>query len=468
MQEISIHEYIRAKTATENHATSSKSNLQFNKRISQCPYGRPISPAPPRSESSGAYSQKPIPDKDLLDDFLTRAFKDNAVSSQALSLNGMVLKGGKLSQRPDTPIPVARNPGTRAGPSLNALRLPSNMSSNQLPKEEEKQSPQFPSRSTTPSKRRRTAGFGDDLYDLDEDGDQSPNDSIKRFACPYFRRNPERHLECINLKMVRISDVKQHLKRRHTAPYPCPICSEGFSSLNLQGNHILQQTCSPGSGANWDSVSLASQKALQARFGKNLSPEAQWYGIWKILFGTPRNMPKPHLDGVVKEVIGILRGIWLDEGRRLISEFVEAKDQPPSYNDQLYQLLAGILDEVEARFEQKPSERISRKTSVGSERGPESTGVQLDTIFDPTTTEDPFPTDDRGGCVPSYNTAILPVDFSATASEVSEVSYQTSEFSFPGTQLLQTQYSYPDNPIPDFDFWDCNQQQPIPVDGAML
>ncbi|KAJ9429732.1 hypothetical protein QL093DRAFT_2167648 [Fusarium oxysporum] len=59
MQEVSIHEYIRAKTATENHATSSKSNLQFNKRISQCPYGRPISPAPPRSESSGAYSQKP-------------------------------------------------------------------------------------------------------------------------------------------------------------------------------------------------------------------------------------------------------------------------------------------------------------------------------------------------------------------------------------------------------------------------
>ncbi|KNB10826.1 hypothetical protein FOXG_10947 [Fusarium oxysporum f. sp. lycopersici 4287] len=141
---------------------------------------------------------------------------------------------------------------------------------NQFPKEEEKQSPQFPSRSTTPSKRRRTAGFGDDLYDLDEDGDQSPNDSIKRFACPYFRKNPERHLECINLKMVRISDVKQHLKRRHRAPYPCPICSEGFLSLNLQGNHILQQTCSPGSGANWDSVSLASQKALQARFRKNL------------------------------------------------------------------------------------------------------------------------------------------------------------------------------------------------------
>ncbi|KAF4457344.1 hypothetical protein F53441_673 [Fusarium austroafricanum] len=342
------------------------------------------------------------------------------------------------------------------------------MSNNEFPKEEEKQSPLFPARSTTPNKRRRAAGFGDELYDVDEDGYQNSNETVKKFACPYFRKNPERHLDCINLKMVRISDVKQHLKRRHTAPYPCPRCSEGFLSLNLQEDHILQQTCSLGSGANWDSVSLASQKALQARFGKGLSPEAQWYGIWKILFGVPRTMPKPHLDGVVKEVTGMLRGIWMDEGRQLISDFVQARDQPPSYNDQLYQLLARLLDEIDARFEQKPSERISRKTSIGSERSPEeSIGVQLD-ITSHLTTENPFATDDSQPCDPPYNTAILPLDFSATASEVSEVSYQTSEFSFTGTQLPQNQYSYTDLPISDFHFLDYSQQEPIAMDGAML
>ncbi|KAG5771239.1 hypothetical protein H9Q72_002147 [Fusarium xylarioides] len=264
--------------------------------------------------------------------------------------------------------------------------------------------------------------------------------------------------------MVRISDVKQHLKRRHTARYHCPICCEGFSSLNLQGSHILQQTCSPGSGANRDSVSLASQKALQARFGKTLSPEAQWYGIWVILFGELRPMPKPHLDGVVKEVIGILRGIWLDEGRRLISVFVETKDQPPSYNDQLYQLLAGVLDEVEARFEQKPSEKVSGKTSIIFEPSPdESAGVQLDTTSH-YVTEGP----DSQPLVAPYDTTSLSFDFSAAPSEVSEVSYQASEFSFSGTQLLQTQYSYTDNAISDHDLWDYSQQQHVPMGGAML
>ncbi|KAF5689615.1 hypothetical protein FCIRC_1310 [Fusarium circinatum] len=333
-----------------------------------------------------------------------------------------------------------------------------------MPKEEEKQSPQFPSRSSTPSKRRRTSGFGDDLYDLDEDGDQSPNDSIKRFACPYFRRDPERHLECINLKMVRISDVKQHLKRRHTARYPCTRCSEAFMSLNLLQDHIRQWSCSQGSGANWDSVSLASQKALQARFRKNLSPEAQWYGIWTILFGAPRTMPKPYLDGVVKEVIGILRGIWLDEGRRLISEFVQAQNQPPSCNDQLYQLLTGILDEVEARFEQEPSERVSSKTSIVSEPSPEeSAGVQLNASSSHIT-EGP----DIEALVAPYDTIAFSLDFSAAPSEVSEISYQTSEISFPGTQLFQSQYPYSDNTVSDFPFSDYNQEQHIPLGGAML
>lgn len=405
-----------------------------------------------------------VPNNNILKECLIRSLKEGAYSPQAASLNGMVLQGGKLSVRPDTPAPIARMPAVRGGLTLDVLRLTSNISRNQYQKEEEKQSPQFPPRSSTPSKRKRTVGSGDELYDLDEDGDQSPNDSVKRFACPYFRKDPERHIECINLKMVRISDVKQHLKRRHTAPYPCPKCSEGFISLNMQQEHILQQNCSQGSGANWDSVSLTSQKALQARFRKSLSSEAQWYGIWTILFGERRPMPNPHLDGVVKEVIGILRGIWLDEGRRLISEFVETKDQPPSYNDQLYQLLAGVLDEVEARFEQKPSEKVSSKTSVVSEPSPEeSAGVQLDTTSHHIT-EGP----DSLPFVAPYDTAYLSFDLSAALSEVSEVSYQTSELSFPGTQLFQPQFPYTDNTVSDFDFWDYSQQQTIAMDGAKL
>ncbi|KAF5604786.1 hypothetical protein FPANT_1379 [Fusarium pseudoanthophilum] len=391
--------------------------------------------------------------------------------ASAASSDSVILQGGKLSRRPDTPVPISQDSKIGGALSLDDLRLPLNISSNQLSKEEEKQSSQFPSRNSTPSKRRRTSGFGDDLYDLDENRDQSPNDSIKKFACPYFRKDPERHLECLNLKMIRIPDVKQHLKRRHTAPYPCPRCSKGFSSLNLQEEHILQQDCLLGSGANCDSVSLTSQKALQARFKKSLSPEAQWYGIWTILFGERQPMPKPHLDAVVQEVIGILRGKWLDEGQRRISEFVQAQDQPPSYNDQLCQLLAEILDGVEARFEQKPSDRSSRNPPVGLGHGlEESTGVQLVTTSDPTTTgEYSFPTDGSGDWFTPYDTAILSFDFSAAASEVSEISYQESELSsFPGAQLLQAQHPGPNKPVSDHDLFDYSQQQHDSMGGAML
>jgi hypothetical protein len=406
-----------------------------------------------------------VPNDDLSPDELLTELKENAFPTQTMSLNGAMLQGGKLSRRPDTPIPITRNSATRAGLLLNALRPPPKIANNQLPNEEEKQSPLYPSRSTTPNKKRRASGFAENLYDVDEDGCQNPNESVKKFACPYFRNDPERHIECINLKMVRISDVKQHLKRRHMARYPCPRCSEGFLSLNSQEEHILQQSCSPGSGTNWDSVSLASQKRLQARFSKNLSQEAQWYGIWKILFGAPRGqMPKPHLDGVVKEVIGILRGIWLDEGRQLIYEFVQGSDQPPDYTDQLYKLLARLLDEVEARFEQKPSGKVSSKASAISEPSPEeSSGVQLDAVSQYITEGV-----DSQSLVAPNDTATSMFDFSAAPSEVSEVSYQTSELGFPGTQPFQTQYSYPDNPVLDFPFPDYSLEQSVSIGGAML
>ncbi|KAF4436522.1 hypothetical protein FACUT_6380 [Fusarium acutatum] len=37
----------------------------------------------------------------------------------------------------------------------------------------------------------------------------------KAFACPYFRLDPVRHIECLSRKLYRIQDVKQHLSRRH-------------------------------------------------------------------------------------------------------------------------------------------------------------------------------------------------------------------------------------------------------------
>ncbi|KAM0354340.1 hypothetical protein ACHAPU_001384 [Fusarium lateritium] len=211
------------------------------------------------------------------------------------------------------------------------------------------------------TKRSRTVKS----YDADDVDDEAgghsnaedlENERVVQFACPYFRKCPAQHLECVNLKMPRISDVKQHLKRRHTTPFQCSKCCKEFSSSELLQDHVRLVVCPNVSEGNLESVSPEAQKLLKARFERGLSSTKQWHKIWEILFGPTIIAPRPQLDGVFKEVTEILRGTWKDEGRQIISDFVQTRDGSGVCEDKLYPLLLELLDRVEARFEHKSSE----------------------------------------------------------------------------------------------------------------
>ncbi|KAF5710536.1 hypothetical protein FMUND_9460 [Fusarium mundagurra] len=177
------------------------------------------------------------------------------------------------------------------------------------------------------------------------------NKRVETFACPYYRKDPERHLDCINLKMIRISDVKQHLKRRHTFNQLCTRCFEGFSSSEEYEGHILQQSCPIVECNNDYSVSPTAQEALKYRVDRSSSSEVQWHEMSKILFGKLGLSLNPYQDGVFKEITGIIRGIWKNEGQNIVSSLGETQSVPCA--DQLRPLWSEILTRVEDCFEQK-------------------------------------------------------------------------------------------------------------------
>ncbi|KAF4991830.1 hypothetical protein FDECE_13901 [Fusarium decemcellulare] len=214
----------------------------------------------------------------------------------------------------------------------------------------------------------------------DEDGDcrmsgddtdsKKPHDG-KSFACPYYRKDPLRHLDCINLKLNRIPDVKQHLKRRHTPSYSCQTCFEGFSELQAFENHLRFRNCAPRSeGANVDGVSPRAQELLKNRIDRRLSQKEQWHKIWKILFEDPETTQNPHLNNVVEEVIGIIRDFCKNDGNQVVSGYVQRQGLPPDSIDQLHPLLLELLDEVQVRFEQRPNESNLRESASMTDSSP--------------------------------------------------------------------------------------------------
>ncbi|KAF4496849.1 hypothetical protein FAGAP_7004 [Fusarium agapanthi] len=100
----------------------------------------------------------------------------------------------------------------------------------------------------------------------------------KAFACPYFRLDPVRHIECLSRKLYRIQDVKQHLSRRHYI--------KRDNSDNTRG------------------VNPRTQKVLKLRLDRRLSPEGQWHEIWRTLFNGTLPREGPYLGNSKEEIVG--------------------------------------------------------------------------------------------------------------------------------------------------------------------
>ncbi|KAJ4012031.1 hypothetical protein NW752_004426 [Fusarium irregulare] len=259
-----------------------------------------------------------------------------------------------------------------------------------------------------PQKKSRATRTPETIVEADGDcvQDEESNNvniCVESFACPFYRRHPERYFDCISLKMPRISDVKQHIKRRHMANYSCTRCSKGFSALKPFQEHVLQQDCSMDLSENIDGVSPATHDALKVRFERTLSPRDQWHKICKILFGDIDDDHNPYHQGVFKEITGIIRGIWTEEGQHIISNVQKTRDIPEYCADQLRPVVLELLARVETRFEQKVLEGNSKEHSNS-----------VESILErPTVDSKPGPTQ---GPSPAFQTNISPPDTALSSS----------------------------------------------------
>ncbi|RKL01434.1 hypothetical protein BFJ68_g5179 [Fusarium oxysporum] len=227
--------------------------------------------------------------------------------------------------------------------------------------------------SNAPQKKSRKTKSHNDVEESDRDHDYySGSGEVEKkkeetFACPFYRKDPVRFLECINLRMVTISTVKQHLKRRHAANSHCPVCNKGFPSSKVFEDHVRKGSCSRSKTNSLDSIPPHILDALRFRSDRRMSSMTQWHEIWVLLFGESDTTPKPLLDGIAKEMTGIIRDIWSQDGNQIVSNYVQTRGLPASSGEML-SLLLELLDRVEDRFENKPLLNESGKQLSGIKR----------------------------------------------------------------------------------------------------
>ncbi|KAK2617031.1 hypothetical protein QQS21_000125 [Conoideocrella luteorostrata] len=179
-------------------------------------------------------------------------------------------------------------------------------------------------------------------------------DDGSKFACPFYRLLPMRHIDCVNLRLTRIRDVKQHLYRRHTqTTFYCPLCYQSFTSPHSRDGHIRSLYCKRRHPSAVDGISEKARRRLSVRVDRDLPPDKQWYTIWDILFPGMPKPTTPYLGSVIDEIFGMLRDFWRQEHTRIAVDLFSTTCAPRGNHQMIETLVTEIFDKVQERFQQQ-------------------------------------------------------------------------------------------------------------------
>ncbi|KAF4454895.1 hypothetical protein F53441_2688 [Fusarium austroafricanum] len=176
----------------------------------------------------------------------------------------------------------------------------------------------------------------------------------RSYACPYFRLDPIRHIECLSRKLYRIQDVKQHLSRRH----------------------YEDSGRAPKSAGNILGVTLPTQKELKARSNRKRSPEDQWHKIWRTLFKRPLPNQGPYLRTTKEEIVGIAAGICKEESNGDTSGSWKNGELPGAKGKFAQQLIEGLLNGYRSPSDQYAEQEEPK--SVAAEQGQPRKTMELE------------------------------------------------------------------------------------------
>jgi hypothetical protein len=136
--------------------------------------------------------------------------------------------------------------------------------------------------------RRNDEGEGSNAKRLRQN-DVSPR--RPRLACPFYKKDPIKHRECLGKVISTIAYLKQHLKRYHQLPLYCSVCKTIFPNETDRDRHSEARSCDLRTDIVHDGVTTDQRKLLAKRVPPAVGEARQWFGIFDILF--PEFLPQP-------------------------------------------------------------------------------------------------------------------------------------------------------------------------------
>ncbi|KAH8659843.1 hypothetical protein BX600DRAFT_513508 [Xylariales sp. PMI_506] len=189
----------------------------------------------------------------------------------------------------------------------------------------------------------------------DQKSDATPRsrpDSVDRphqlLACPFYKRDSQRHRDCRRFGLRRIKDVKQHIYRRHKRPdFYCPRCFGKFDDTRSRDEHIRANQCNPQADPHTDRISEDKKKELAHYSGRSKSTEEQWFAVWDKLFPDADKPQSPYVEDQQQEMVHLFRRLWDDHRSEITSSVLNAVSSPALDIKAVSLIMSSVLDSFE-------------------------------------------------------------------------------------------------------------------------
>ncbi len=110
----------------------------------------------------------------------------------------------------------------------------------------------------------------------------APSKDDKEFACPFYKRNPDAHANCLHDKLHSISAVRKHIINEHSKPdYYCARCFIIFKSADERDQHVFIMSCEMRAVQEFEGISPATKTALNKN-AKGKTEYEQWKAMWDL------------------------------------------------------------------------------------------------------------------------------------------------------------------------------------------
>lgn len=199
-------------------------------------------------------------------------------------------------------------------------------------------------------------------------------------ACPFWKQDAQKHVDCFLKKIDTIGHLKQHLMRRHTPAFYCQRCFVKFSEEKEFDNHV-EGICVRDPTAKLEGISHSQKDQLSRKFRG--SGEEQWYHIWDILFPEYPRPASIYIDNSLSEDFCQIREICQREGIGILIEELSASGlvrRTGATDELLYMTLQRAMDFIFGNYVlgRSPGSEEALPSLLSTPNEPDSASLLVD------------------------------------------------------------------------------------------